>query len=231
MKELGQIFDSDSRVKIMRLFIFNEDDVFDIDMVAKRSKSTTDVTKREIKLLEKTGFIKKKNFIKEITVKPTRRKIKRKHPKKSDDDDKKTVKLEVEEAEIKKKKAVGWTLDKKFGLKDPLKRLLVDSELLRTKELPLRFSKAGLFKVIVLSGIFVRDDDRKIDLLIVGEKVDKKKLDKVISEMESEIGKELRYSLFTPEEFSYRLNMYDTLLMDIFDYPHQKILDKIGLDK
>jgi len=118
-------------------------------------------------------------------------------------------------------------LNKRFVLNDPLKTLLVDSGLVATKELPARFKKAGKIKMLVLSGIFVKDDDRKIDILVVGEKINKLKMQSVLSTLESEVGKELRYSLFTPEEFAYRMDMYDQLLLDIFEYPHERLVDTL----
>ena len=46
--------------------------------------------------------------------------------------------------------------------------------------------------------------------------------------IESEIGKELRYAYFSTEDFQYRLSMCDKLTRDILDYPHKKILNKLG---
>jgi hypothetical protein len=34
-------------------------------------------------------------------------------------------------------------------------------------------------------------------------------------------------ALFDTEEFMYRLKMYDKLLRDVLDYPHEKIVNKI----
>ncbi|MFT7557731.1 MAG: hypothetical protein ACI83D_000399 [Planctomycetota bacterium] len=206
MEELGKIFDSSARVKIMRLFILNESTPFVMADITKRTQLAAPLARKEVRLLLKTGFLSSKNFTEEVTLK---------------------TKAKTGKVVVKKKKASGWVLNKKFPLVEPLRTLLIESELIRTKDLPHRFKASGNLKLLVLSGIFVKDNNRKLDMLIVGEKMDKNRLEKVMKTIESEIGKELRYSVFTPEEFTYRMNMYDRLILDIFDYPHQRIIDRI----
>jgi hypothetical protein len=47
--------------------------------------------------------------------------------------------------------------------------------------------------------------------------------------MEAERGKELVYAYLETQDFQYRLGMYDKLIRDILDYPHQVLLDKISI--
>jgi hypothetical protein len=54
-------------------------------------------------------------------------------------------------------------------------------------------------------------------------------LERAIRDIESEVGKELTYAAFKTDDFIYRLGMYDKFIRDILDYPHEKILDKIGI--
>ena len=60
-------------------------------------------------------------------------------------------------------------------------------------------------------------------MLIVGDKLNKGKIEKEIKKLEAEIGKELVYALFDSKEFNYRLSMYDKLVRDILDFPHEVI--------
>ena len=55
---------------MMRLFLFNSDLPYDIGDIADRCKVTAPTARREVKILEKTGFLKKKAFTKEIIMKP-----------------------------------------------------------------------------------------------------------------------------------------------------------------
>ena len=60
MEILGKLFGSESRVKILRLFLFNEEESFCADEVAERSQANLYAVKHELKLLRKVGFIKRK---------------------------------------------------------------------------------------------------------------------------------------------------------------------------
>lgn len=207
MKQLGTIFGSEPRVKIMRLFLFNTERAFDAKDVVDRSKIPATIARRELNVLHKVGFLHKKNFTKELIIKPVGR---------------------GKEQSIKKVKASGWMLNQKFPLVQPLYSLLIDSELIKTHELPKRFRGAGNLKLLVLSGIFVKDNDRSLDILIVGSKMKKPQIERMMKNLEAEIGKEIRYAVFDEEEFLYRIDMYDKLLRDVFDYAHTKVVNKMN---
>lgn len=126
-----------------------------------------------------------------------------------------------------KARANSYELDPKFPLIDPLRSLLIDSELIKTKDIADKFGKVGAVKLLILSGVFTKDEARMVDVFMVGDKIDKNKFVKALTVLESEIGKELRYCLFTPEEYTYRVNMHDSLVLDILSHSHQKIIDKM----
>ena len=50
------------------------------------------------------------------------------------------------------------------------------------------------------------------------------KIEMGIRKLEAEIGTELVYAIFDTKEFLYRLSMYDKLVRDILDFPHEVIL-------
>ncbi len=206
MENLGKIFGSNNRVKIMRLFLFNESTAFDIDDVTKRSMIKSPAARKEIALLLKIGFIKKKTFTKKIAKKASKR-----NPNPG----------------FKSIKKNGWILNHKFSLVNPLHVLLTDSELINEKGLVTRFRKTGNIKFIALSGLFVRDSERKLDILVVGDKVKRNILNKEIIKLESEIGRELSYALFDSKEFNYRISMYDKLIRDVLENDHKRLVNKI----
>lgn len=89
--------------------------------------------------------------------------------------------------------------------------------------------KAGNLRLVTLSGLFTGAIETKADIIVVGDKLDEKRLEKSIHELEAELGRELRYASFSTEDFRYRVGVYDRLVRDIFDYPHRVIFDKIGM--
>ena len=50
------------------------------------------------------------------------------------------------------------------------------------------------------------------------------RIEEGIKKIEAELGIELVYAMFETKEFIYRLNMYDKLIRDILDYPHEVVL-------
>src|SRR3989338_2689319 len=85
-------------------------------------------------------------------------------------------------------------------------------------------NNAGRVKLIILSGIFIKNKDSRVDFLVVGDKLKRGKIEEGIRKLEAEIGSELVYAIFDTKEFIYRLNMYDKLIRDILDYPHEIVL-------
>jgi len=204
MDILGKLFGSPVRVKIMRLFLLNSEDVFENSDVVKKSKVTAPVTRKELAMLSKVGFINKRSFFKEV---PARSKNKK----------------------STKKRVSGWQLNKNFPLLQPIHELLINTEPLGSKEIADRLKRCGSMKLVIVSGAFIQNPDSRVDMLIVGDKLKKGAISAVLSVIESEVGKELSYTALETQEFKYRLSIYDKFIRDILDYPHLKIVDKIGV--
>ncbi len=60
MNTLGILFDSLARVKIMRLFLLNQETLMTPAIIASRSNVSPAITRREVSILSRGGFIKKK---------------------------------------------------------------------------------------------------------------------------------------------------------------------------
>lgn len=126
-----------------------------------------------------------------------------------------------------KRRARGLQLNPDFQLLQSVKHLLFNTEPFTKKQVVEMFKGTGQIKLIVVSGVFMKLEERRADLLIVGDALRKKPIENVIKTMEAEIGQELTYSIFETEEYTYRLGMYDKLIRDILDYPHEVIVDKL----
>lgn len=60
METLSRIFGSETKVKMMKLFIFNEEHVFSTKDISNRTKSDLGKVRREISNLEKMGLIRRR---------------------------------------------------------------------------------------------------------------------------------------------------------------------------
>ena len=193
METLAKLFGSETKVKIMRLFLFNPERIYDTGEIVERVKADTRKVRKEIALLEKAGMVKR-----------------RVSPK-------------------KKSRGNSFSLDSSFAYLLPLQNFLINSEPLQPKEIIKRIGKLGTIKLIITAGVFIQELESRADILIVGDHVKKGSLENTIKTFESEIGKELRYAYFTTEDFKYRLGMFDKLTRDILDYPHRKVLNRLGI--
>jgi len=90
------------------------------------------------------------------------------------------------------------------------------------------YKALGKVELVVYTGQFTRDDRSGIDLLIVGN-VNTNALDKFIAELESKEGKELRYTVMSLPDFSYRKQIKDRFISAIMEAKKQVVLDKQDL--
>jgi hypothetical protein len=183
MEILGKILGSSARVRIMRLFLLNRGKGFTKKDIVKRSRVSSQVTGRELKLLASVNFIKKRSSI-----------------------------------------SPEWYFNSLFKYGEEFKDLLLSSDTLSKQTILNNFKKVGRVKLVIISGVFIKNDDSRVDLLIVGDKMKRNKIEEGIKKIEAEIGIELVYAVFETKEFLYRLNMYDKLVRDILDYPHEVVL-------
>jgi hypothetical protein len=132
-------------------------------------------------------------------------------------------------AGLVKKRVKGFILDSTYPYLSAIENFLIDAAPISEKEIIHKISRAGSIKLVLISGIFLHQRDSRVDLLIVGDHLSQAKLLSTVSSIEALLGRELRYSVFETIDFQYRLSIYDKLIKDILDYPHTKILNKLGV--
>ncbi|MBI1999519.1 MAG: hypothetical protein HYS74_02650 [Parcubacteria group bacterium] len=205
METLSKLFDSPARVKIMRLFLLNPHEVFAVGEVRLKSKVESQIARRELARLHSVGFIKRQSVI---------RKIQKKRGK---------------NAATAKKWVRGLALDERFPYLEPLRALLTSTRTFDRRSVISRFRGAGNIKLLIITGVFIHADYSRIDLLIVGDALKRKNILPAMRLLEAEMGKELRYAVFPTTEFLYRIGIYDKFVRDILDFPHEKLIDRIGV--
>jgi len=199
IETLGRLFGTESKVKIMRLYMSSPATPFDVALVSKKTKVSKNVARKELANLEKAGFLKKKTFHKEQKTKTG----------------------------ISKRKVKGWILDRSFEYITSLQNFLINRNPLHLKDIEDRLKKAGRIKLLVVSGVFIQEEESRVDLLVVGDAIKKPALKTAIRSLEAEVGRELRYTVFSTDDFLYRLGMCDKLVRDILDFPHKKVVSKV----
>lgn len=205
MDTLSLLFGSVLRVKMMRLFLFNPGRAFDLEYIEGKTNTKIKDIEKEISFFKKIGLIKTKKIVKLVTVKKARK------------------------TEEKKKKFPAWALDQSFKYIEALTDFLVRTHSLEHKAIVRRLEKAGRMKAVLVSGIFMGNAESRLDLFVVGDNVRSGSIDRIVRGLESDMGKDIRYSVLSAVDFAYRLSMNDKLVRDVLDYPHTILLDKIGI--
>ncbi len=203
---LEKLFGSSARVKIIRLFLSNSENLFSLEDVSRRAKVLTPVARRELSLFKGIGLIKQKE---QIVDKP--------------------FKLKDGTIKIKKKKFNGYFLNALFPFVHALRNLVINAAPVDKEAMIKEINTIGRIKLVVFSGIFTNNENSRVDLLLVGDAIKETKLDKVLKNIEAEIGKEIVYAVFKTDDFMYRLGMYDRFIRDILEYPHEKAVNKLNI--
>ncbi len=119
-------------------------------------------------------------------------------------------------------------LNADFGYVTALQNLLLNAPA-RGADIAEHLRPSGAIKLVILSGIFMGEWEGRVDLLVVGDRMKEPKLRMAVRRLEAELGKEVRYSLLTTEQFFYRMGLNDHLVRDVLDYPHKIVFDKLNI--
>lgn len=196
---LAILFGSPARVKLLRFFLFNPTQEFTFDDISRRAKLVRRTARTELNALERAEVIKKKIL---YVQHPTR---------------------------ATKVRTQGYTLNLKFPQLASLQTFLFETAPINGKTLVKHMRNVGPIDFLACAGIFMREFDRRLDVLVAMKKLHEGKIEVAIRALEAELGIEIRYAMLTTDDLSYRVGMYDKLTRDVFDYPHQILIDKIDV--
>ena len=198
---IEQLFGSKTRVKLLQLFYSNPNRSFYVREITRKIDEQINSVRRELANLLNVGIIT------------------------SDTSNNK----------------VYYEVDQKYEFYTPLQEIF-GGGIIKTRkagkvakaiELPLHddatdLKALGNVEVAVLTGQFTRDNTAGVDVLIVGN-VNQNALNKYVTELEKQEGKELRYTVFSLDDFNYRLQIKDRFTSNVLRAKKQVLLDRPGL--
>lgn len=217
---LDKLFGSNARVKLLKLFLLHPDKRFYIREIARELDLQLNSVFRELNNLEEIGLLIAESGP-EPEEEPAWAIAEPEEPKKKS-------KAKDKEADSKKNDRKYYRANTDFLFFNEIKALIVKSQMLYEKDFSEKLKKVGDIKLMVLTGFFVNNVNAPIDLLIVGT-LNKKKLTKVISDLESQIIKDVNYAVMTDEEFKYRREIADVFLYNILDGEKIVVVDYDGI--
>jgi hypothetical protein len=205
MESVSSLLGTPARVKALKLFLFNSGKPFDLKDISEKTKESEVKVRKELSALEKIRVIKRKPFSKSIV-----RRVRKKR-------------------QVKKVRSNGWILNENFEYLIPLQTFLVTTGDLGPKDIIRKLSRGANLKLVLIAGVFTQDPDSRVDLLVVGDHLKKAVVENSIKSIEAELGREIKFAVFETQDFQYRYSMYDKLVRDILDFPHEKILNKLAI--
>jgi hypothetical protein len=197
---LSILFGSQARVKLLRFFLFNPSQEFTFDDISRRAKLVRRTARTEINALERAEVIKQRTIF-----------VPHKHRPNT------------------KVRAQGYALNLKFPQLASLQTFLFETAPINGTTVLKHLRKAAPLDFVALTGVFTREFDRRLDLMIAAKKLSESKIEVAIRALEAELGIEIRYATFTSADLMYRVGMNDKLTRDVFDYPYIILIDKIGV--
>lgn len=204
MDILSILFGTALRVKTIRLFLFNPVASFDFEQIEQKMGVKPRELKDEIVFLKKLGLIKQLSISKLVTVKKGKK------------------------VSTKKAKVPAWALNPKFTYIEALTDFLVRTHSVENKEIIKKLERAGKIKMVLVSGIFTRNPEARLDMFVVADNIKGASMDRIVKSIESDMGKDIRYAVLSVPDFAYRKSMNDKLVRDVLDFPHRVLVDRIS---
>lgn len=201
---IEQLFGSKTRVKLLQLFYTNPNRSFYVREITRKIEEQINSVRRELANLQSIGIIT------------------------SDTSNNKVY------YEVNQQYQFFSPLSELFGGKTArVKRntkkqqVAAESELLKPDEAT-DYKHLGQVDALVLMGQFTRDEQSGVDVLVVGN-VNTNAVQKYVTELEEQEGKDLRYTVFSLDEFRYRLQIKDRFTSNVLLSKKQVLVDKAGL--
>lgn len=191
-----QLFGSKTRVKLLKLFYSNPNRSFYVREITRKIDEQINSVRRELANLLSIGIIT------------------------SDDSNNKLY------YEVSQSYEYFQPLAEIFGGAKPKKgstKKVASVEPTASTPDPLKV--LGNVELALYTGQFTRDERSGIDFLLVGD-INHTQLTKYIDELEQKEKKEIRYTVFTLEEFQYRQQIKDRFIADVLASKVQVLADK-----
>jgi hypothetical protein len=118
-----------------------------------------------------------------------------------------------------------YQVNRHFALYPELLNMLRKNKTIPEDQLARAAMKAGECKLIALTGVFAGKFRIETDILFVG-RISPRKLEQFLKLAEKFAEQEVNYSVFTLNEFEYRLSMNDRFIKNILENGADVVLDK-----
>ena len=226
---LSHLLGSKARVKILKLFLLNPEEKFYIRQISRDLGLQVNSVRRELDNLEKFGLLLADPPTYNIDEYLLNNNTKTQSGEENRLEKSKLMETKELKKESTKQEKKYYSLNKNFVLYEEIKALITKSQILAGKNFIKSLQKISQPKFLALMGVFV-GKDFPVDIFIVG-RVNKRKLETIISQLEKEIGKEVNYSVMDQKEFQYRQEITDVFVYNIMQTDKLTLINNLDAEK
>lgn len=127
----------------------------------------------------------------------------------------------------KKVKKNYYFANRDFIFYNELKKIIFKANPTSSDKIKSQVVKLGQIRFVLISGVLINSEKGRIDIVIIGEHINKAKLKNFLTDIEAEVGKEINYVCMSVDEFRYRRNMFDKFIIDVFEDAHKILINKL----
>jgi hypothetical protein len=202
---LEQLFGSKTRVRLLRLFLNTSTNVFFVRELTRKIGAQINAVRNELENLVDMGILE--------VVTDTSGVVE-------------TVSAGRRGAPQNAQKRKYYRLNTTSLVYPELRALFLKARVLLEKDFVRKLSQTGSLQILMLCGYFVGEEVAATDIFIVG-RVNREKVAAIIRNFEREIGRELNYTIMTPQEYKYRRDVTDVFLYKILDAKKLVVIDTV----
>lgn len=206
---LEKLFESKPKVRLLRLFLRNPNTSFTPEEILRLSGLSRRIAEKELSKLLKINL---------ITARKTQIVVSRVHNNGAT----KNLRMRSRNAKV-------YTANQSFEFFRELRDLILRQVPEQRHRLVSRLRKLGKVKLAIATGAFINNENSRVDLLIVGDSIQRRKLENMLHHWEANAGRQLTYALMSTDEFKYRIDMFDRFTRDILEGAHDKLINALNI--
>lgn len=216
IRSMEQLFGSKTRVKLLKLFLSNNNRSFYVREITRKIEEQINSVRRELANLLSLGVITSDSSNNKLYYE-VNQKYEHYNALRELFTGKKAPAVSAPKTSSNKKNEKTEETEKVE--KQPVKVTMIDAKI---------WDKAGNISGLIYSGAFTRDTSSPVDVMIVGD-VPVARAEAAVAELEKQEGKELRYAVMELDEWLYRKQVNDKFWLQVVDAKNQIVLDKAQL--
>ena len=134
-----------------------------------------------------------------------------------------------EEGFLKTRSARSFSISYHFPYVNELKALALKFPLVSDAWIVKEAKRMKRLKLLLVAGALVHAERARVEVLLVGDHVQGRTAEAFMRRMEAQAARELRYALMPTQDFLYRKKMFDRFVLDVLEYPHRVLINKLKI--